>query len=64
MNRFDRNGKCSKRRGILCPNHACYLDVSKKYSLFTGTVGKPHYGCAIWAMAGRILVFKSLGWSA
>lgn len=35
MKRCDRNRKRSKRRGIYCPVHQCYLDsTSRKYSLF------------------------------
>jgi hypothetical protein len=35
MRRCDRNRKRSKRRGIFCPKHHCYLDsTSKKYPLF------------------------------
>ncbi|MDJ0704403.1 MAG: hypothetical protein QNJ46_14055 [Leptolyngbyaceae cyanobacterium MO_188.B28] len=33
--RCDRNRKRSKRRGVYCPIHGCYLDsISRKYSLF------------------------------
>lgn len=34
--RCARNRKRSKRRGIYCPEHGCYLDsVSQKYRLYT-----------------------------
>lgn len=33
--RCDRNRKRSKRRGIYCPQHGCYLDsVSQKYPIY------------------------------
>jgi hypothetical protein len=39
MYRCNRNRKRSKRRGIFCPNHECYLEsLSKKYSLFADQV--------------------------
>lgn len=39
--RRQRNRKRSKRRGIYCPIHACYLDsVSPKYPLFADQVGQ------------------------
>ncbi len=39
--RCDRNRKRSKRRGIYCPVHGCYLDsVSQKYPLFADRPGQ------------------------
>ncbi|MGI0484490.1 hypothetical protein ACN4EK_03575 [Pantanalinema rosaneae CENA516] len=39
--RRKRNRKRSKRRGIYCPIHACYLDsVSPKYPLFADQPGQ------------------------
>lgn len=40
-NRRERNRKRSKRRGIFCPIHGCYLDsVSQKHPLFASTPGQ------------------------
>ncbi|BBD57356.1 hypothetical protein NIES2109_01220 [Nostoc sp. HK-01] len=39
--RCDRNRKRSKRRGIYCPIHGCYLDsVSQKYQIFADKPGQ------------------------
>jgi hypothetical protein len=36
-----RNRKRSKRRGIFCPIHGCYMDsVSQKYSMYADTAGQ------------------------
>jgi len=38
---YVRNRKRSKRRGIYCPHHGCYLDsVSQKYPLYTESAEK------------------------
>lgn len=40
QDRCARNRKRSKRRGIFCPHHGCYLDsVSQKYPLYTESAG-------------------------
>ncbi|MEM7556916.1 MAG: hypothetical protein AAF378_23045 [Cyanobacteria bacterium P01_A01_bin.84] len=39
--RCDRNRKRSKRRGIHCPIHGCFLDsVSQKYQLYADKAGQ------------------------
>ncbi|BAZ20165.1 hypothetical protein NIES4073_10410 [Kalymmatonema gypsitolerans NIES-4073] len=39
--RCDRNRKRSKRRGVHCPVHGCYLQsVSQKYTLFANRAGQ------------------------
>jgi hypothetical protein len=43
MYRCNRNRKRSKRRGVFCPTHGCYLDsLSQKHTLFADQVEQLH----------------------